>query len=382
MSHVCREKIPALSVEEVRAALGGRPRVVCAMSGGVDSSTAAALLVEQGYDVVGAMLRLWNEDGYGHSRCCTPEAVDHARHLAHRLGIPFYLVNFEEPFRRLVVDRFVADYARGVTPNPCFHCNRDLRFGLLLDLAQALEADYLATGHYARVRREDGHYRLLQGVDPAKDQSYVLHVLSQEQLRHALFPVGDYRKDEVRALAVDMGLPMAGAPDSQELCFVPTGDYRDFLRDYAAHTLRPGPILDQAGETVGEHRGLPYYTVGQRKGLGLATGEPLYVLALDPQRNAVIVGPEDGLYREELVLDEPHFITGEPVAAPTPVEVKIRRQAPLVPAVLHPANGRPWRLTFEQPQRAPAPGQGAVFYQGEEVLGGATISEGRAIRRS
>ncbi|MBF6591913.1 MAG: tRNA 2-thiouridine(34) synthase MnmA, partial [Ktedonobacterales bacterium] len=288
-------------------------RVVVGMSGGVDSSVAAALLKEQGYDVVGIMLRLWSEPGdegedgverVVENTCCSLESLGDARRVAALLDIPFYVVNVEEPFQQTIVDYFYDEYAAGRTPNPCLRCNRHIRFTLLLERALALGAEYLATGHYVRVDDDPaaGQRRLRRALDLAKDQSYVLHVLSQWQLRHALFPLGAFTKAQVRAMAHERGLPVATKAESQEICFVAANDYRGFMRRYAAATGRaapqPGPILDATGRELGEHQGLAYYTVGQRKGLGISTREPLHVLRLDPARNAVIVGQATELMRD------------------------------------------------------------------------------------
>ncbi len=301
-------------------------RVVVGMSGGVDSSVAAALLQEQGYDVVGIMLRLWsepaqeNEDGVelvAENKCCSLESMSDARRVAAQLGIPFYVVNVEQPFQRTIVEYFYEEYAAGRTPNPCLRCNRHIRFTLLLDRALALGADYLATGHYARVddHPQTGRRRLRRGVDASKDQSYVLHVLSQQQLRHALFPLGELTKAEVRALAAERGLPVASKAESQELCFVAGNDYRGFMQRYAQATGRAtpqgGPIYDAAGALVGQHAGLANYTIGQRKGLGVSAREPLHVLRLDAARNAVIVGPSTALDREMLTAGSVGYVAGD-----------------------------------------------------------------------
>jgi tRNA-uridine 2-sulfurtransferase len=356
---------------------GINQRVVVAMSGGVDSSLAAAMLLEQGYEVIGIMLRLWAEAGPAANRCCTPDAVADARRVADLLGIPFYVRDYKEIFKKTVVDFFTETYARGLTPNPCLLCNRQIRFGHLLDEALALDAGYLATGHYARVRRTaSGEYQLLKGIDPAKDQSYVLHRLGQAQLAHALFPIGEYTKPEVRAVARARGLPVSDRPDSQDLCFLGNGDYRDFFSRHAPRVAQPGPILDTAGRKLGEHRGLPYYTVGQRKGLAIAARRPLYVLALDTTRNAVVVGMAEELGRRELTAIDVTYVGGRSPEEALPVTAKIRYKAPEAAATLMPLPpaGRRVRVQFDEPLRDITPGQGVVFYQGEVVLGGGTIA--------
>ncbi|GAB4413535.1 MAG: tRNA 2-thiouridine(34) synthase MnmA [Anaerolineae bacterium] len=352
------------------------PRVVVAMSGGVDSSVAAALLVEQGYDVVGMMLRLWSEDcgEGGANRCCTPGQMADARRIAAQLGIPFYVIDTQEIFRRTVVQFFIDRYAAGDTPNPCLECNRFIRFEWLLQHAQAIGADFLATGHYARVEHApDGTARLLKARDAAKDQSYVLSVLTQDKLRRALFPVGDYTKQEVRALAQARGLPVASKHDSQDLCFLADGDYRRFLRQHAPHAVRPGPILTRDGRELGRHTGLPNYTIGQRKGLGISYPEPLYVLATDPVRNALIVGTAAELGCSYLVAGRLNWIAGQPPATSFRAEIKIRYKArPAWGTVNVLPDGRV-SVRFDAPQRDITPGQGVVFYQGEICLGGGII---------
>jgi tRNA-specific 2-thiouridylase len=365
------------------------------MSGGVDSSVAAALLVEQGYDVLGLMLHLWSEPGPGaDSRCCTPEAVHDARRVARALGIPFRLLNSAHRFQEKVVKYFVREYACGHTPNPCLACNRHIKFGYLLDMALSLDVDYLATGHYARIRQVDGQYQLLRGLDRHKDQSYVLHMLGQEHLRHTLFPLGTYTKPQVRAIAARLHLPIADKAESQDICFVHDQDYRRFLRDHAPEAIRPGPILDTTGREIGQHQGLPLYTIGQRRGLGIATPrgtvqpEPLYVLAIDARYNALIVGPAAQLGRRSLDVENVSFVAGSPPPFPATVTTKIRYAgnevaATLVPAPLahrgHIREGeRTLYVTLDEPLRDITPGQSAVFYQDEVVLGGGTISDTQA----
>jgi tRNA-specific 2-thiouridylase len=365
-------------------------RVVVGMSGGVDSSVAAALLQEQGYDVVGIMLRLWSEpaaadDGVelvAENKCCSLESMTDARRVAAHLGIPFYVINVEQPFQHTIVDYFYDEYVAGRTPNPCLRCNRHIRFTLLLERALALGAAYLATGHYVRVDDDPatGLRRLRRGVDDAKDQSYVLHVLSQRQLRHALFPLGELTKPQVRAIAAARGLPVAAKAESQELCFVAANDYRGFIRRYAAATGRAapqaGPIYDQSGAQVGAHEGLAYYTVGQRKGLGVAAREPLHVLQLDPARNALVVGPGAALEHDTFTVRQVSYSSGVIPAEPFAARVKVRYKAPLLPAEVTPLPDDRASVRLAAPQRAITPGQAAVFYdaaRGEQVIGGGLI---------
>ncbi len=356
--------------------------VVVAMSGGVDSSLAAALLVEQGYNCIGIMMRLWAETKPGEgstNKCCSLESVHDARRVADSLGIPFYLINVEEPFKRNVVDFFIEGYSAGLTPNPCLACNRHIRFDYLLNYARRLGADYLATGHYARLRRQpDGTTHLLQAVDPHKDQSYVLSVMGQDELTAVIFPIGDYPKPEVRRMAAARGLPTASKHDSMDLCFIADDDYRRFLQDWAAEAMQPGPILDRQGRVWGEHHGLPNYTIGQRKGLGISgTPEPYFVLELDRARNALIVGTAAELGRDRLIATHVNWTLGAPVAAGTAATCKIRYRAEPVACTLYPQAdhaGSRVEVRFASPLRDITPGQGAVFYQGDLCLGGGIIA--------
>jgi tRNA-uridine 2-sulfurtransferase len=356
------------------------------MSGGVDSSVAAALLVEQGYDVSGLMVHLWAEE---ENACCSPQAIEDARRVAAGLGIPFELLDYREAFKARVVDYFVAEYSRGRTPNPCLACNRWIRFGRLLDEACRLGARYLATGHYARVERGDanlasqskagsaragGAYRLRMGVDRQKDQSYVLYRLGQQELARVLFPLGVYTKSQVRHMALERGLPVADREESMEICFVADDDYRRFLQEQAPHAIRPGPILDLAGQELGRHRGLPFYTVGQRRGLGIPAAEALYVLRLDVERNALIVGPASQLGRRHLVAEQVSYVSGQPPAAPVAVQAKIRSQATLAEATWTPREAECAEVEFTTPLRDITPGQAVVAYQGDLLLGGGLIA--------
>ena len=354
-------------------------RVVVAMSGGVDSSVAAALLVEAGYEVIGMMMRLWSDPAMGgeaHNRCCTPEQMSDARRVADQLGIPFYALDTQAVFRESVVQTFIDGHRAGVTPNPCLACNRRIRFDWLLNNALALDADCLATGHYARIDRDDaGVYRLRSGIDRRKDQSYVLSVMGQAQLKRTLFPVGGYPKDEVRRLAAGYGLRVGGKKDSQDLCFLGGGDYRDFLRLHAPDLAAPGPILRRGGEVLGEHGGLSNYTIGQRKGLGLSYAQPLYVLEKNPWRNALIVGTRDELGRDDLLAEDVNWISGVAPRSAFRAAVKIRYQASPQPATITPLPGSAMRVQFDEPQRDITPGQAAVIYDDDICLGGGVIAK-------
>lgn len=352
-------------------------RVVVAMSGGVDSSVAAALLVEQGYEVIGMMMRLWSEEtanGYIHNRCCTPEQMDDARRIADKIGIPFYVLDTKDHFRSTIVEYFIDQHRQGFTPNPCLECNRHIRFEWLLNTALSLDAQYLATGHYAQIGRDDkGRYTLIKGNDEAKDQSYVLSVLNQDKLSRAMFPVGGYPKPQVREIAARFGLPTASKKDSQDLCFLGDGDYRRFLAEHAPDTAKIGVITRRDGTVIGEHQGLANYTIGQRKGLGVQAAEPLYVIGMNPQTNALIVGTADELGANELTAKRVNWVAGEPPAERFRAQVKIRYKAKPVEAWVEPLDGERMRVQLDAPLRDITPGQGAVVYEGDVCLGGGII---------
>jgi tRNA-specific 2-thiouridylase len=352
-----------------------RDRVVVAMSGGVDSSVAALLLAQEGYEVVGVTLRLWSGEESGEPAagrgCCTIEDIDDARRVCQMIGARHYLVNAEREFRTFVVDYFVREYQRGRTPHPCILCNDRIKFDFLLQRALLLGADYVATGHYARtVTEPDGEARLLRSLDPAKDQSYVLFGLGQARLRRLRLPLGWHTKEEVRGLARAAGLPVAEKPDSQDVCFIPPGGYGEFLQARVSPT--PGEVVDSAGRVLGRHPGVEFFTVGQRRGLGFSSLTPMYVIRLEPETRQVVVGPEEELYAPGLRAQEVRWIRGRPPQGTVSVDAKIRYKASEAPATLV-ADGDGALVWFEKPQRAVTPGQAVVFYQGAEVLGGGFI---------
>ena len=348
------------------------------MSGGVDSSVAAALLAREGHEVIGLSMQLYDQsggrDGMRFGSCCTLDDLHEARRVAARLGFPHYIVNFEEQFAETVVSDFVREYAAGRTPIPCVHCNGDLKFAMLVERAAAFDAPYVATGHYARVEQDaaTGRYCLRRGLDSGKDQSYFLFTLTQAQLAHAMFPVGGLDKGRVRDHARELGLEVAEKPDSHEICFVPDGDHASFLADRGA-ARGDGPILDLEGRRLGRHDGVQRFTVGQRKGLGLSTGVPLYVVGLDAAANVVTVGPRAALERSTVAASGVNWIAGSPPPAGTRVTAQIRHRHTPAAATIRMIDEDRVAVEFDQPQTAVAPGQALVMYDGEEVVGGGWI---------
>ena len=338
-------------------------KVLVAMSGGIDSSVAAALLIEQGFTVIGATVKMWPESPVG----------EDARQVAEGLGIPFYQFDLQEEFQREVIDLFVEEYKLGRTPNPCVFCNRAIKFGRLLEEARSLGIELVATGHYARIVKEGGRARLFRGRDRNRDQSYFLYSLTGDKLERILFPLGDLTKAEIRKLAIEFNLNIADKTDSQDLCFLSGGDYKEFLRSQGALPAKPGKIIDRAGNTVGCHTGVHNYTIGQRRGLGVAKGLPLYVVDTDAGTNTVVVGSGDDLFAKGFIATDFNWIAGTGPQHPFPALVAIRYNSPAVPATVTILDARNVEIKFHRPQRAIAPGQASVIYAGEEVLGGGQI---------
>lgn len=353
-----------------------KPNLMVALSGGVDSSVAALLCKQQGFSCVGATMKLFQNEDIGLPReksCCSLDDVEDARSVAYALGMPFYVMDFTADFAAQVIDRFIAAYQRGETPNPCIDCNRYMKFEKLLQRAQLMDIPHLATGHYARITQENGRWLLRRAVDDSKDQSYVLACMTQEQLAHTLLPLGSLRKSEIRDIAAEHGFINAHKRDSQDICFVPNGDYAAFIEEYAGQSYPPGDFLDQSGKLLGQHKGLIRYTVGQRKGLGIAAPKPLYVHSKCAKQNTVTLCENDGLFSSVLHAGDFNFIACDSFTQPVRLQAKIRYNHAAQPATAEQTAPGTVRVTFDEPQRAIAPGQACVLYDGEVVVGAGVI---------
>lgn len=355
-------------------------KVVVAMSGGVDSSVCAYLLKKHGYEVVGMTMQIWQdapeETRLKEGGCCSIGAVYDARRVADKIGIPYYVINLKDYFNEKVIANFIKEYLEGRTPNPCIVCNRYLKFDALLKKAMEIDAFYIATGHYSKIEYDSsrGRYILKKSIDSTKDQSYALYNLTQFQLEHILLPLGNYTKQEIRKIAEEAGLSVAKKPDSQEICFVNT-DYKDFLKKRVPEKIIPGLFLDKKGNILGEHRGIPFYTIGQRRGLGISAGKPLYVVDIDAERNAVIVGSEEDLFVKEFIACHMNWIAIDELKAEKRVNAKIRYNFNEKPAKIIPLDQDQVKVIFDEPQKAVTPGQAVVFYENDTVVGGGIIKK-------
>ncbi|HEA46890.1 MAG TPA: tRNA 2-thiouridine(34) synthase MnmA [bacterium] len=374
-----------------------KKRVVVAMSGGVDSSVTAALLKREGYEVIGITMQIWpsnlspGKDEASEARrpklaeeaerfggCCGLSAVEDAKRVAERLNIPHYVLNFRDVFEKKVIANFCEEYKEGRTPNPCIRCNQYIKFGVLLSKAKELDAEYIATGHYARIEydKKRRRYFLRKGIDPKKDQSYVLYIMTQEQLKHTLMPLGTLTKEKVREIARELNLPVASKPESQEICFIPNTDYHGFLRTrIGTDSLEEGLIVNKKGRVLGRHKGIAFYTIGQRRGLGIATDKPLYVIAVDKDKNVLVVGSEKETLKDKLIAEDVNWITLDKLKEPIRIKAKIRYRHREAAARVTPLIGNRVEVRFRRPQRAITPGQAVVFYDKDLLIGGGRIEK-------
>ncbi|MDD7793319.1 tRNA 2-thiouridine(34) synthase MnmA [Clostridium sp. 'White wine YQ'] len=351
-------------------------KVVIGMSGGVDSSVAAYLLKEAGYDVIGVTMQIWQEDKEYEEReggCCSLSAVDDARRVADKIGIPFYVLNFRDSFKEKVIDYFVDEYLEGKTPNPCIACNKHLKFDELLRKAQGIGADYVATGHYAKIEERDGRFQLIRSDDSRKDQTYALYNLTQEQLSHTLMPCGEYTKDRIREIAKEIGLAVHNKKDSEEICFIPDNNHGRYITIAKPGQVKEGNFIDKNGNILGRHKGIVYYTIGQRKGLGIALGRPVFVTDINPMTNEVVLGPEEDIFKTDLIAKEVNFISIDKLNGPLEVEAKVRYSGKPAKAIISPYGEDKVKVSFEEKQRAITKGQSVVFYSGDIVVGGGII---------
>ncbi|MCX7922899.1 MAG: tRNA 2-thiouridine(34) synthase MnmA [Clostridia bacterium] len=358
-----------------------KKKVMLGMSGGVDSSVAAAILLDKGYDVIGVTMQIWpdmDEDiKKTEGGCCSLSAVDDARRVATRLGIPYYVLNFKEVFQDKVIDYFKEEYFKGRTPNPCIACNRYVKFEAMLNKAASMGIDYVATGHYAIIEYDENRkrYLLKKSITDRKDQTYALYNLTQEQLSRTLMPVGDFTKERVREIAKEIGLSVATKPDSQEICFVDDNDYGRFIAENTDRDILPGNFVDTKGKVLGRHKGIVHYTVGQRKGLGIALGKPMFVVEIDVEKNRVVLGDATEVFSDSLIASDMNYISIEKLEGEMRVKAKIRYSAKEADATVYPIDNGQVKVVFDSPQRAITPGQAVVFYDGDIVVGGGTIEK-------
>ncbi len=355
-------------------------KVVVGMSGGVDSSVAAYILKEQGYEVIGVTMKVWQDTGEDYLEredgCCGLSAVDDARRVANKLDIPFYVLNFKNAFKEKVIDYFIDEYFQGRTPNPCIACNKYIKFDELIDKAHSLGAYYVATGHYAKIRQDEKTQRYLieKSNAESKDQTYTLYNLTQKQIKHILMPLGNYNsKEKVREIAGKIGLDIANKPDSQEICFIPDNNYGRYIKENADRNIKTGDFVDTSGNILGKHKGIIHYTIGQRKGLGISLSKPAYVVDIRPQNNQVVLGNNDEVFNKNLIANQINVIPFEKIEEPIKVKTKIRYNAKAEDAIIYPMGQDMVKVSFKKPQRAITPGQAVVFYQGDYLIGGGTI---------
>ena len=350
-----------------------KKKVMLGMSGGVDSCVSAYLLKEQGYDVIGVHMQVWTDTSH-EDGCCSLSSVEDARRVANMLKIPFYVFNMKEDFKKYVIEYFVKEYESGRTPNPCIACNKYVKFGSLLDKAKSMDIDYIATGHYAIIEKKGDRFLLKKSVDDTKDQSYVLYNLTQEQLSKTLFPLGKYKKSEVREIAGKIGFSVASKPDSQEICFIDDNDHYRFIKEHTGKKPNTGEFVDTQGNVLGSHQGITKYTIGQRRGLGISTGKPLFVLDIDAENNRIILGENEDLLSKEVYAEDLNWISIEQLIEPMNIKAKIRYKAKEDNAVIQPIDDNKVKVTFIREQRAPTKGQSIVFYDNDIVVGGGIIS--------
>ena len=353
-----------------------KKKVVIGMSGGVDSSVAAYLLKEQGYDVIGVTMQIWQEDKDYTEReggCCSLSAVDDARRVANKIGIPFYVMNFRDSFKEKVIDYFVQEYIDGKTPNPCIACNKHLKFDELLRKARGIGADYVATGHYAKIEERDGRHLLIRSDDYRKDQTYALYNFTQDQLAHTLMPCGEYTKDRIREIAKEIGLSVYNKKDSEEICFIPDNDHGRYIKEARPLEVVKGNFVDKNGNVLGQHKGIVYYTIGQRKGLGIAFGKPMFVIDINAKNNTVILGDNSDLFQYNLIAKDVNFISIEDIKEPIRVKAKVRYAAKPADATVYKVAEDKIKIVFDEAQRAITKGQSVVMYDGDKVVGGGII---------